>query len=104
MGLLSFLGFGKTAVKDALRKGAIIIDVRNVNEYDQGRVPESINIPINMVASSTERIKGMKRPVVFCSSSGSRSSKAVSIMKANGMKEVYNGGSWVQVLKMLKSL
>ncbi len=104
MGLLSFLGIGKSAIKDALRKGAIVIDVRNVNEYDKGRVPESINIPVNMIPASIERIKGMKRPVVFCCASGSRSSNAVNIMKANGMKEVYNGGSWMQVLKMLKNL
>ena len=104
MGILSFLGLGKSPVKDALGKGAIVIDVRNVNEYDQGRVPESINIPVNMIAASTERIKGMDRPVVFCCASGSRSGQAVKIMKSKGMKDVYNGGSWMQVLKLLKEL
>ena len=55
MGLLSFFGFGKSSIKEALRKGAIIIDVRHVNEYDQGRVPESINIPLNLITSNIER-------------------------------------------------
>ena len=104
MGLLSFLGFGKSSVQDALRKGAIIIDVRNVNEYDQGRVPESINIPINLIPANIERIKGMERPVVFCCASGNRSGKAVSILKANGVKNVHNGGSWIKVLKAVKDL
>ena len=104
MGLLSFFGFGKSSIKAALRKGAIIIDVRNVNEYDQGRVPESINIPINLIPANIERIKGMERPVIFCCATGNRSGKAVSILKATGVKDVQNGGSWMHVLKAVKEL
>lgn len=104
MGLLSFLGFGKSSVKDALQKGAIIIDVRNVNEYDQGRVPESINIPLNLIPSNIQRIKGLERPVVLCCASGNRSGQAARALKANGIKNVYNGGSWIKVLKAVKEL
>lgn len=104
MGLLSFFGFGKSQVKEALEKGAIIIDVRNVNEYDQGRVPESINIPLNLIPSNIERIKGMERPVVLCCASGNRSGQASRTLKANGVKDVYNGGSWMKVLKVVKEL
>lgn len=104
MGLLSFLGFGKSSIKDVLRKGAIIIDVRHVNEYDQGRVPESINIPLNLIPSNIERIKGMERPVVLCCVSGNRSGQAARILKSNGIKNIYNGGSWMNVLKAVKDL
>ena len=103
MGIFSFLGFGGNKVKDALLKGAAVIDVRTVNEYDGGKVPGSINIPVERIASSIDRLKGMRRPLVFCCTSGSRSGKAVSIAKQNGIKEVYNGGSWLQVLKLLNS-
>ncbi|NOT49776.1 MAG: rhodanese-like domain-containing protein [Chitinophagaceae bacterium] len=104
MGLFSFLGSGGGKIKDALRKGAIIIDVRTPQEFDGGKVPESINIPVDRIAANAERIKNMKRPIIFCCASGSRSSNAASIMKQNGLKEVYNGGSWENVLKILKSL
>jgi phage shock protein E len=104
MSLLSFLGFGSSKVKDALRKGAIVIDVRTPQEFDQGKVPESINIPIDRIAANAERIKGMNRPAVFCCASGMRSGNAVNIMKGKGLKEVYNGGSWYDVLKILKKL
>ena len=103
MSFFSFLGLGNSTVKDALKKGAIVIDVRTATEYDQGRVPESINIPVDRIAASAERIKHMKR-VVFCCESGSRSGTATRVMKEKGMKEVYNGGSWVHVLKILKSI
>lgn len=104
MGFLSFLGLGGSNVKDALRKGAIVIDVRTPQEFDRGKVPESINIPVDRVAANAERIKGMNCPVVFCCASGARSSTAASMMKQKGLKEVYNGGSWEHVLKILKSL
>ena len=104
MGLFSFLGLGGDKIKDALRRGAIVIDVRTPQEYDQGKVPESINIPVDRIAVSAERIKGMNRPVIFCCASGARSSNAVTILKQKGLKEVYNGGSWYNVLKILKKL
>ncbi len=104
MSLFSFFGFGSSKVKDALRRGAIVIDVRTPQEFDQGKVPESINIPVDRIAANAERIKNMNRPVVFCCASGSRSSDSATIMKQKGMKAVYNGGSWYDVLKILKSL
>lgn len=104
MGFLSFLGFGKSGIKAALQNGAVIIDVRTANEYDMGRVPDSINIPVDRIAVSIGRIKGLSRPVIFCCDSGSRSSKAVSILKENGKKDVYNGGSWMNMLKMIKRM
>ena len=104
MGLLSFLGFGNATLKEALKKGAIIIDVRTPNEYDRGRVPDSINIPVDRIPVNSERIKQMKRPVIFCCSSGSRSGNATRIMKEYGKKDVYNGGSWENVLKLIKSI
>jgi len=103
---LSFLSqlFGGSRLKDALRKGAVIIDVRTPNEFDQGRVADSINIPIDRIPVNATRIKEMNRPVIFCCSSGSRSGQAVSIMKSTGLKEVYNGGSWLDVMKLIKSI
>ena len=104
MGFLSFLGLGNSSIKNALQKGAVIIDVRTPNEFDQGRVPESVNIPVDRIAANAIRIKEMNRPVIFCCASGARSSQAVNIMKAKGLKEVYNGGSWLNVLKIVKKM
>lgn len=104
MGFLSFLGFGNNKIKDALRKGAVVIDVRTPQEFDSGKVPDSINIPLDRIAANPERIKNMNRPVIFCCASGARSGNATSIMKQKGLKEVYNGGSWYSILKILKSI
>jgi phage shock protein E len=104
MGLFSFLGFGGSKIKDALKRGAVIIDVRTPQEYDGGKVPGSINIPVDKISANAERIKSMNKPVIFCCASGMRSGNATSIMKGKGLKDVLNGGSWLSVLKATKDI
>jgi phage shock protein E len=104
MGLLSILGLGRNKIKDALRKGAVVIDVRTAHEFDEGKVPGSINIPVDRIPVNIERIRHMNKPVVLCCASGERSEKAAVILRAKGIKEVYNGGSWLRIVKMMRSL
>lgn len=104
MGLFSFLRPGSGKIKNALRKGAIIIDVRTPQEYDRGHIPDAFNIPVDRIKVSMERIKASKFPVIVCCNSGDRSSTALQYLKAAGVKEVYNGGNWQQVLKIIESL
>lgn len=96
--------FGKNKIKEAIRNGAIIIDVRTPHEYDNGKVPGSINIPVDRISVSVERIKAMKKPVVLCCESGMRSNSAKNILKSAGLQEVHNGGSWESVLKIINKL
>lgn len=105
MGLFSILGFGNGAIKEALRKGAVVIDVRTAAEFDRGHVADALNIPVDRVGTFSERIKSMNKPVIFCCDTGERSSRAKQDLLAKGMKEkVYNGGSWQRVLKLAKSV
>ncbi|MFZ9388196.1 MAG: rhodanese-like domain-containing protein [Chitinophagaceae bacterium] len=103
MGIFSFLGLGNGKLKAALKKGAVVIDVRTVHEYDQGRIPGSLNIPLERIPASIGRIRGLDKPVICCCNSGSRSGKAVQILKENGLKEVYNGGGWTRLIRLVKS-
>ncbi len=102
MGFFSFLGTG--TVKKALQQGAVIIDVRTANEYDRGRIPGSLNIPVDRIAISAERIRHLNKPVVLCCTSGHRSRAAMNTLKQKGLKEVYDGGNWEKVLRILESL
>jgi len=104
MSLLSFLGFGKNKIKDALLRGGVIIDVRSPSEYDRGRIPGSINIPVDRIPINSERIKEMGVPIVFCCSSGDRSNKALQYMKQRGLAEGYNGGNWHRILKIAEKI
>ena len=104
MGLFSFLRLGSGKIKNALKKGAIIVDVRTPQEYDRGHIPEAFNIPVDRIKVSIERIKASKLPVIVCCNSGERSATALQYLKAAGIKEAYNGGNWQNVLKIIESL
>ncbi|MBL7745863.1 MAG: rhodanese-like domain-containing protein [Chitinophagaceae bacterium] len=104
MGFLSFLGLGSGNIKNALRKGAIIIDVRTATEYDNGHIPDAFHIPVDRIKANAERLKESKLPIVLCCSSGDRSSTALQILKDKGVKDVYNGGNWETLLRLIKSL
>lgn len=103
---MSFLSdlFGGGKIKSALKKGAIVVDVRTGTEYDRGHVPDAFNIPIDRISLSADRLKEAKRPIIVCCNTGERSSAAVQQLKAKGLKDVYNGGSWENVVKLMKSI
>lgn len=96
--------FGKNKIKEALHNGAVVIDVRTPHEYDAGKVPGSVNIPVDRISANVERIKALKKPVVLCCASGVRASSAKSILQSAGLKDVYNGGSWTSVLRIMNKL
>ena len=104
MGLLDIFGFGGNKIKDALRRGAVIIDVRTAHEFDQGKIKGSINIPVDRIDINLERIRQMKKPVITCCSSGTRSADAAHYLRSRGISEVHNGGSWQSVLRKIQSL
>jgi rhodanese-related sulfurtransferase len=103
MGLFSFLGLGGNSITDIIHRGAIIIDVRPAYAFDQdGRVPGSVNIPLDRIAINVERIRAMKKPIVLCCAYGMDCFKAAKMLKEKGIKEVYNGGNWQSVLRKIK--
>lgn len=79
--------------KKIIEKGALIIDVRTPEEFKEGHIQGSLNIPLDKINEAmTWLIKDV--PVVLVCASGSRSAVAVEILKTNGFEKVYNGGSW----------
>lgn len=102
MGLFSFLGLGKNKIIEAIHHGAVIIDVRPAYAFDQyGRIPHSINIPVDRIAINIERIRSMNKPIVLCCAFGTDCTNAAVLLKEKGIKEVYNGGSWQSLLKII---
>lgn len=92
--LRKLFGAGPRAdLKELVKNGAQIIDVRTENEYRGGNILGSINIPLQELSGKISKIRKDK-PVITCCASGMRSATAKSFLAANGYSEVHNGGGW----------
>lgn len=83
-------------------KSASIVDVRQGFECIFGKAKDAVNIPLGEVPDRLEEFKAMKKPIVVYCRSGNRSGQAMKFLKANGIDEVYNGGSVGNVKSLQK--
>ena len=75
-------------------QGAVLLDVRTKEEYNDGHIEGSINIPLQNIYSVQTAITDLDKPVFVHCLSGGRSAQATSILKSMGYKNVENiGGS-----------
>jgi phage shock protein E len=84
----------KTDYAHLVKKGAIILDVRSKEEFKDGHISGSINIPVDHLQSNLNKLKDRSKPIITCCASGMRSASAKSLLLLNGYLEVYNGGGW----------
>jgi phage shock protein E len=85
-------------MKNILEK-ATVIDVRTPQEYGEDHYPGAINIPLDEIQQHLQKLKQVEGPIVAYCRSGNRSGVAVSILKQNGINEVYNGGALIDLLQ-----
>jgi rhodanese-related sulfurtransferase len=95
MGLLSIFGIKSKSelVKEMLAEGAIIVDVRTPQEYNEGHISNSLNIPVQQIEARVSTLKKKGKPVILCCKSGGRAGRAKVVLQRNGIKSI-NGGSW----------
>jgi len=95
MGLLSLFGIKskEEQVKEAMEEGAVIVDVRTPQEYNEGHISNSLNIPVQQIEARVSTLKKKNKTVILCCKSGGRAGRAKAILQKNGIKAV-NGGSW----------
>ena len=101
MSWLSDIFGGGGGVKQALREGAVVIDLRTAYEYDQGHVPHSLNIPVDRIRANIDRIRDLRKPVVLCCATGGHCWEAADILRSAGIPRVINGGAWQSVLRKI---
>ncbi len=71
--------------------GAILLDVREPQEYHYKRIPDSINIPLNSIDTVSSIAKQDTPLFVYCYS-GARSSQAVKRLQRMGFSNVKDIG------------
>lgn len=73
--------------------GAILLDVRTQEEYAAGRLPGSINLPVDEIESTvTEKIPDRDTPLFFYCRSGARSRRALGTLQRLGYRNLHDLG------------
>ena len=99
--------FGMFSNKDAtnkieeyLKKGAIILDVRTLTEWNEGHIEGSNHLVLNSIPENIKSIKELKKPIIAVCKSGGRSQSATDFLSQHGL-DVINGGPWQNVAKYI---
>jgi phage shock protein E len=79
-----------------LKEGALIVDVRSPEEFSNGNVKGSVNIPLQEIHYKADGLK-KEQTILVCCVSGNRSGMATNILKGKGFKNVINAGPWVNL-------
>lgn len=95
MGFFDFLQ--RTDINEGLKKyketaNAILLDVRTPEEYSEGRIPESKNLPLQLIENISSVIPDKNAPVFVYCRSGARSRQAMLLLKREGYTAVTDLG------------
>lgn len=71
---------------------AVLVDVRTVQEYREGHIPESKNVPLQQLEQITSVAKNKDTQLFVYCYSGSRSRQAAGILRQMGYTNVKNIG------------
>lgn len=71
------------------KQGALIIDVRSKQEYEEVHIQGAICIPIYELEKHIDKLPKDKKIVVYCTN-GARSKRAQMFLKSQGYMNVYN--------------
>ena len=72
--------------------GALLVDMQGADEYRQGHIPGSVNLPLPSLSGRKSIGVGKDSPVYVYCLSGARSSQAAAILRRMGYNNVKNIG------------
>jgi rhodanese-related sulfurtransferase/glyoxylase-like metal-dependent hydrolase (beta-lactamase superfamily II) len=86
------------AVEDLVNAGAVVIDVREPDEWSAGHAPQALLIPMSQVEARVDEIRPRMAAVIVCRSGG-RSRAVAQLLSSHGINAVnLSGGmrAWEQ--------
>ena len=99
--VLKNLARGRKTFGESKNLRKLISNALTIEEFEEGHVQGSKNIPLNTIGSHLDEIKNLNKPVITCCRSGARSGSAATILKQHGVDAI-NGGPWGSVVNCIK--
>jgi phage shock protein E len=81
-----------SSVKDKIKAGAKIIDVRSEAEFADGSYPGAVNIALNLLPGKMDSLGPKDQSIILFCASGARSAQAARLLKQAGFTDVVNAG------------
>ena len=72
--------------------GAVLLDVRTPQEYREGHIPSSKNVPLQALDKVASLVNHQDTPLLVYCHSGASSSQAVDALRRTGYTDVKNIG------------
>ena len=72
--------------------GAVLLDVREPDEYAAGHIPGSVDLPLSQIKSAEDRFPDTDTPLFVYCLSGARSGRAITALKEMGYTNLTNLG------------
>lgn len=70
----------------------MLVDVRTPDEYSDGHIRGSINIPLQRISEAEAELPDKSAPIFIYCRSGARSGRAAAVLGGMGYKNVRNIG------------
>ncbi|WP_317041732.1 rhodanese-like domain-containing protein [Tenacibaculum agarivorans] len=83
-------------IQEYLEKGAVVLDVRTLAEWNEGHSEGAKHIILDTIPDHVEEIKSWDKPVIAVCRSGARSGRATEFLQGQGI-DIINGGPWGDV-------
>ena len=92
----------QSAARDLIENHeAMIIDVRNPQEFMSGTAPGAVNIPLSILPVRANELDTNKHLILFCRS-GARSAQAKMFLNGLGFDKVQNVGGLGHIMGCLE--
>jgi rhodanese-related sulfurtransferase len=72
-----------TEARAAAQRGAMLLDVREPQEWDAGHAPEAVHIPLGQLTSRVDEVPEGEEVMIICRS-GNRSARAAEFLSDRG--------------------
>lgn len=79
-----------------IEQGALIIDVRTPQEFEQGHLKNAVNFPLSVLDEYVADVAKETQIVLYCRS-GNRSGIAFKYLTRKGFRNVHNAGGLIEM-------
>lgn len=77
---------------EKIKGGAMIVDVRTAEEFNDDHYPKALNIPVDEMVDRLTEFGDTSQPVIVYCATGSRSAYAARVLRSAGYSDVINAG------------